>query len=196
MAERGSLDPMPAGSTNELGAFLRAHRARVEPADVGLPGGGDRRVAGLRREEVAVLAGVSVDYYARLEQGRERNPSAQVLDAIGRALELHADAPVPGFRFPPCPFPLGLRSFYPASAWLRRSGPAWPRLAPALARPSSGRLGLTGPGPRGGGGLAGPPDLDAKGPRGKLSTACTGVFRLGHGQVRLSEDRIPPGGIK
>jgi transcriptional regulator with XRE-family HTH domain len=92
MAERGSLDVMPAGSTNELGAFLRAHRARVEPADVGLPGGGDRRVAGLRREEVAVLAGVSVDYYTRLEQGRERNPSAQVLDAIGRALELHPDA--------------------------------------------------------------------------------------------------------
>jgi hypothetical protein len=52
---------MPAESTNELGAFLRAHHARVEPADVGLHGGGDRRVAGLRREEVAVLAGVSVD---------------------------------------------------------------------------------------------------------------------------------------
>ncbi|MGP4019083.1 helix-turn-helix transcriptional regulator [Saccharopolyspora sp. 5N708] len=83
---------MPDKSTNELGEFLRAHRARVEPADVGLSGGGDRRVAGLRREEVAVLAGVSIDYYARLEQGRERNPSAQVLDAIGRALRLGADA--------------------------------------------------------------------------------------------------------
>jgi transcriptional regulator with XRE-family HTH domain len=77
---------------NQLGEFLRAHRARVEPADVGLIGGGDRRVAGLRREEVAVLAGVSVDYYTRLEQGRERNPSAQVLDAIGRALRLSPDA--------------------------------------------------------------------------------------------------------
>jgi transcriptional regulator with XRE-family HTH domain len=83
---------MPAAATNKLGEFLRAHRARLEPADAGLHRGGDRRVAGLRREEVAVLAGVSVDYYARLEQGRERNPSAQVLDAIGRALKLDADA--------------------------------------------------------------------------------------------------------
>jgi transcriptional regulator with XRE-family HTH domain len=54
--------------------------------------GGSRRVAGLRREEVAVLAGVSADYYARLEQGRERNPSAPVIGAIGRALQLDADA--------------------------------------------------------------------------------------------------------
>lgn len=83
---------MPAASTNKLGEFLRAHRARLDPADVGLRGGGDRRVAGLRREEVAVLAGVSIDYYTRLEQGRERNPSAQVLDAIGRALRLNIDA--------------------------------------------------------------------------------------------------------
>ncbi|GAA4571712.1 helix-turn-helix transcriptional regulator [Planotetraspora kaengkrachanensis] len=83
---------MPAAATNKLGEFLRAHRARLEPADVGLPGGGDRRVSGLRREEVAVLAGVSIDYYARLEQGRERNPSAQVLDAIGQALRLDPDA--------------------------------------------------------------------------------------------------------
>lgn len=78
---------------SELGAFLRAGRARVTPADVGLAGGvSGRRVAGLRREEIAVLAGVSADYYARLEQGRERNPSPQVLDAIGRALRLGADA--------------------------------------------------------------------------------------------------------
>jgi transcriptional regulator with XRE-family HTH domain len=83
---------MPAASTTKLGEFLRAHRARLEPSEVGLRGGGDRRVAGLRREEVAVLAGVSIDYYTRLEQGRERNPSAQVLDAIGRALQLNADA--------------------------------------------------------------------------------------------------------
>jgi transcriptional regulator with XRE-family HTH domain len=64
----------------------------LEPAEAGLIGGGGRRVAGLRREEVAVLAGMSADYYARLEQGRERNPSAQVIDAIGRALRLDADA--------------------------------------------------------------------------------------------------------
>ncbi|MET8144914.1 helix-turn-helix transcriptional regulator [Sphaerisporangium sp. NPDC005288] len=76
----------------ELAEFLRARRARLNPADVGMPGAGPRRVAGLRREEVAVLAGVSADYYTRLEQGRERNPSAQVVDALARALRLHADA--------------------------------------------------------------------------------------------------------
>ncbi|MCG5446057.1 helix-turn-helix transcriptional regulator [Micromonospora sp. NIE79] len=78
--------------SNRLGEFLRANRARVDPKEAGLHGGGDRRVPGLRREEIAVLAGVSADYYARLEQGRERNPSAQVLDAIGRALRLDPDA--------------------------------------------------------------------------------------------------------
>jgi transcriptional regulator with XRE-family HTH domain len=78
---------------NELGEFLRASRGRLEPAEAGLFGGvSGRRVAGLRREEVAVLAGVSADYYARLEQGRERNPSAQVIEAIGRALRLTPDA--------------------------------------------------------------------------------------------------------
>ncbi|MER7893029.1 helix-turn-helix transcriptional regulator [Micromonospora sp. NPDC094482] len=79
-------------ATSRLGEFLRAHRARVDPTEVGMRGGGDRRVPGLRREEVAVLAGVSVDYYARLEQGRERHPSPQLLDAIGRALRLDGDA--------------------------------------------------------------------------------------------------------
>ncbi|RKR86462.1 helix-turn-helix protein [Micromonospora pisi] len=79
-------------SGNALGEFLRAHRAQVEPQDVGLRGGGDRRVPGLRREEIAVLAGVSVDYYARLEQGRERHPSPQILEAIGRTLRLAPDA--------------------------------------------------------------------------------------------------------
>ncbi|MHA6764157.1 helix-turn-helix domain-containing protein [Streptacidiphilus sp. PAMC 29251] len=79
-------------ATGPLGGFLRAQRARIEPAEAGLFGGGSRRVAGLRREEVAVLAGVSADYYARLEQGRESNPSAQVLNAISGALKLDADA--------------------------------------------------------------------------------------------------------
>ncbi|MFS8198404.1 helix-turn-helix transcriptional regulator [Streptomyces sp. CWNU-52B] len=84
---------------NELGAFLRANRARTEPSDVGLPaGGGSRRVKGLRREEVAVLAGVSADYYARLEQGRERHPSSQVVDAVGRAMRLTPDARTHLFR--------------------------------------------------------------------------------------------------
>jgi transcriptional regulator with XRE-family HTH domain len=75
-----------------LGDFLKAHRARVNPKDAGLPSHTQRKVKGLRREEVAVLAGVSADYYARLEQGRETNPSAQVLDALSRALQLDTDA--------------------------------------------------------------------------------------------------------
>ncbi|MET8804320.1 helix-turn-helix transcriptional regulator [Streptomyces sp. NPDC004546] len=78
--------------TNALGEFLRARRALVRPEDVGLPGGGLRRVPGLRREEVAMLAGISSDYYLRLEQGRDRNPSGQVLQAIAGVLRLDADA--------------------------------------------------------------------------------------------------------
>jgi len=77
---------------NELGEFLRTRRSRLTPAEVGMPAGGPRRVTGLRREEVAVLSGVSADYYTRLEQGRETNPSAQVVDAIARALRMDADA--------------------------------------------------------------------------------------------------------
>ncbi|GAB6899123.1 helix-turn-helix transcriptional regulator [Kineosporia succinea] len=78
---------------SDLGDFLRHSRSRIEPAEAGLAGGTlGRRVPGLRREEVAVLAGVSADYYARLEQGRERNPSAPVVDAIGRALHLSPEA--------------------------------------------------------------------------------------------------------
>ncbi|MET8975293.1 helix-turn-helix transcriptional regulator [Streptomyces sp. NPDC004539] len=76
---------------NALGEFLRARRALVRPEDVGLPGGGLRRVPGLRREEVALLAGISADYYLRLEQGRDRNPSAQVLEALARVLRLDAN---------------------------------------------------------------------------------------------------------
>ncbi|MGW7536986.1 helix-turn-helix domain-containing protein [Amycolatopsis sp. NPDC054798] len=73
---------------NLLGDFLRARRERISPADVGLPDNGRRRVRGLRREELALLAGISSDYYIRLEQGRDQNPSAQVLDALARALGL------------------------------------------------------------------------------------------------------------
>ncbi|GAA4517310.1 helix-turn-helix transcriptional regulator [Actinoallomurus oryzae] len=76
---------------SDLGAYLRARRARVTPAEAGLPSVGHRRVPGLRREEVALLAGVSVDYYVRLEQGRERTPSAQVIDALTAALRLDDD---------------------------------------------------------------------------------------------------------
>ncbi|MFI0773412.1 helix-turn-helix transcriptional regulator [Streptomyces sp. NPDC021212] len=73
-----------------LGTFLRAHRAKVTPEEAGLPPGtGLRRTPGLRREELATLAGVSVDYYVRLERGREWNPSPSVVDALARALRLH-----------------------------------------------------------------------------------------------------------
>ncbi|GGT00094.1 MULTISPECIES: helix-turn-helix domain-containing protein [Streptomyces] len=77
----------------ELGRYLKARRAQVRPEDVGLPAGaGLRRTPGLRREELAALAGVSVDYYIRLERGRETNPSPAVVDALGRALRLRGDA--------------------------------------------------------------------------------------------------------
>ena len=72
----------------ELREFLRSRRARLQPEDVGIQTGGHRRVPGLRREEVAMLAGVSLDYYARLEQGRDLQPSDQVLGAVARALRL------------------------------------------------------------------------------------------------------------
>lgn len=72
----------------QLAEFLRSRRARVLPADVGLPAGARRRTPGLRREEVARLAGISVDYYARMEQGRGPRPSRQVLSALARALRL------------------------------------------------------------------------------------------------------------
>jgi transcriptional regulator with XRE-family HTH domain len=81
-----------------LGAFLRGRRSAVRPADVGFPDAGVRRVSGLRREEVALLAGVSVDYYVRLEQGRERNPSAPVLEALSTALRLDDDGRAHLFR--------------------------------------------------------------------------------------------------
>jgi transcriptional regulator with XRE-family HTH domain len=79
-------------SKNALGEFLRARREQVAPEDVGITSGGLRRVPGLRREEVAMLAGISPDYYLRLEQGRDRNPSVQVLDALAVVLRLDADA--------------------------------------------------------------------------------------------------------
>src|SRR6185437_15836576 len=74
-------------AVGELASFLRAHRARVDPTSVGLP-----------REEAAVLAVVSADYYTRLEQGRERNPSAQVVNGIAQALRLDAAARAHLFR--------------------------------------------------------------------------------------------------
>jgi transcriptional regulator with XRE-family HTH domain len=75
----------------ELADFLRRSRDRLNPADVGLGGGARRRTPGLRREEVAQLAGMSVDYYTRLEQARGPHPSRQMLGALARALRLTAD---------------------------------------------------------------------------------------------------------
>ncbi|KFK85165.1 XRE family transcriptional regulator [Streptomyces sp. JS01] len=81
--------PEPLDRRAELSEFLRTRRAKLQPQDVGLPDfGRHRRVPGLRREELAQLAGVSVAYYTRLEQGNGRNVSAEVLDAIARALRL------------------------------------------------------------------------------------------------------------
>jgi transcriptional regulator with XRE-family HTH domain len=75
----------------ELAAFLRTRRERLRPEDLGLPASTRRRTAGLRREEVAMLAGMSVDYYIRLEQARGPQPSAQLLNALSRALRLTKD---------------------------------------------------------------------------------------------------------
>ncbi|MEU8231743.1 helix-turn-helix domain-containing protein [Actinoplanes sp. NPDC048967] len=76
---------------SELGVFLRSRRARIAPAEAGLPSGPRRRVPGLRRDEVAQLAGASVEYYTELERGRGAQPSAQMLAALARALRLDAD---------------------------------------------------------------------------------------------------------
>lgn len=75
-------------SDNELGLFLRTRREAIAPAEVGLPAGPRRRAPGLRRSEVAALADVSVEYVTRLEQGRDRHPSPQVLSALADALRL------------------------------------------------------------------------------------------------------------
>lgn len=75
-----------------LGDFLAARRASLGPADVGIAPGARRRVPGLRREEVAALAGISTDYYLRIEQGRIPRPSPQILDALARVLQMDAAA--------------------------------------------------------------------------------------------------------
>lgn len=93
-AERSQGERTPTAQTPternraEVRQFLMSRRAKVSPADAGLPAGGTRRVPGLRRSEVALLAGVSVEYYAKLERGQIAGASASVLDAIARALLL------------------------------------------------------------------------------------------------------------
>jgi transcriptional regulator with XRE-family HTH domain len=99
----------------ELAAFLRACRARLTPADVGLPNGsasGRRRTAGLRREEVAELSGVGVTWYTWLEQGRDISASSQVVDALARALLMTGDQhrhlrELAGLSAPDAPTPTG-----------------------------------------------------------------------------------------
>lgn len=88
---RRSVDRMSEDSRRELAEFLRTRRARITPDSVGLPVGPRRRTAGLRREEVAVLAGLSPTWYAYLEQGRDIHPSPQVLDSLARVLQLTDD---------------------------------------------------------------------------------------------------------
>jgi transcriptional regulator with XRE-family HTH domain len=104
-----------------LGEFLQARRAQVTPEAAGIAPYGRRRVPGLRREELAQLAGVSVDYYVRLEQGRAAHPSADVLEAIARALQLDEAerAHLHQLASPPA---------------ARRRAPAAERVAPGLAR--------------------------------------------------------------
>jgi transcriptional regulator with XRE-family HTH domain len=92
----------------ELAAFLRTRRERISPEDVGLPPGSRRRTAGLRREELAQLAGVGVTWYTWLEQGRPINASVQVLDAIGRTLKLDATERAHLFRLADVPGAAGI----------------------------------------------------------------------------------------
>ena len=86
------MGTMTEQATTEFGRFLRARRAGVGPEDAGLPPGTrSRRTPGLRREEIATLAGVSIDYYTRLERGRETRPSPAVVDSLARVLRLDGD---------------------------------------------------------------------------------------------------------
>ncbi len=88
-ARRGETVGVQPG--DGIGSYIQAWRHRLPPVDVGLPAGAARRTRGLRREELAAFAGISVDYLVRLEQGRATNPSAQVLAALSRALQLTID---------------------------------------------------------------------------------------------------------
>src|ERR1700722_6647258 len=143
----------------ELAAFLRARRERISPEDVGLPAGTRRRTAGLRREELAQLAGVGVTWYTWLEQGRPINASVQVLDAIARTLRLDTTerghlfrlADVPGAAGPAdcveCPLPPEVERIldampFPASvaterfdllAWNKMYAALFPRVTQAPA---------------------------------------------------------------
>jgi transcriptional regulator with XRE-family HTH domain len=105
---------------NALGEYLRARRELVSPESAGIPHIGRRRVPGLRRDELSLLAGVSTDYYVRLEQGRDRHPSPQVLDALAGALQLDDEATA------------HLHSLAARERRLRRSGQRPERVPPSL----------------------------------------------------------------
>ena len=110
---------------NTLGEYLRARRELVDPASVGLRVAGVRRTPGLRREEVATLAGISADYYLRLEQGRDRNPSPSVLEALARVFGL--DPTATGYL-------LSLAAARPARAAGLRTRPSRQETVPAAIR--------------------------------------------------------------
>ncbi len=156
----------------DLGTLLRAWRDRLSPADVGLRSGNTRRASGLRREELAALAGLSVDYLVRLEQGRARRPSAQVAAALARALQLSdaerdhlfvvADLLPPSPRDVPAHIPPGVQrlvarlgevplAVFTASWDLLTWSPLWAALlgepvVPATGRPNLIRSHFTGTG--------------------------------------------------
>jgi len=111
--------------TTDLGTYLRARRDQLRPQENGFPVGRGRRVRGLRRQEVAELAGISADYYLRLEQGKDRHPSVQVLSALARALGLDADGREHLFRL---------------------AGQVTPRQQSATATPAAGAGTETAPG--------------------------------------------------
>jgi transcriptional regulator with XRE-family HTH domain len=117
---------------NILGEYLRARREALRPEDVGIRVNSNRRVPGLRRDEVALLAGISNEYYTRLEQGRDTRPSTQVLDGIARALELDVTATAHLRRLAE---PAQVRAGRP-TARLERIRPSLVRLVDSLATPA------------------------------------------------------------
>jgi transcriptional regulator with XRE-family HTH domain len=123
-----------------LGEFLRARREQLTPEAAGLPGGDRRRVPGLRREEVAMLAGVSVEYYLRLEQGRDLHPSDQILDGIAAALQLDDDAVAYLHRLAhPAPRRRRRERPRPRGTGLQQLIDCWPA-TPAYAQGTTGRV--------------------------------------------------------
>jgi transcriptional regulator with XRE-family HTH domain len=119
-------------SSTPLGQYLQARRALIQPEDVQLRRFGVRRVPGLRREELAMLAGISPNYYVRLEQGQDQRPSREVLDALARALQLDHDATVflHSLGQPP-PTPTGTNAPETAPASIERLINTW-RTTPAF----------------------------------------------------------------